>query len=53
MKINEFESQIERLKNVYSEKSYPMERTKAIWNEVRTLDLVDFEQVSGAAGGDD
>lgn len=45
MKINEFESQIERLKNVYSEKSYPMERTKAIWNEVRMLDLVDFEQV--------
>ena len=28
MKINEFESQIERLKNVYSEKSYP-------WNALK------------------
>ncbi len=35
MNAYEFQTQIDRLKNVYGEKAYPEERVKIFWTEVR------------------
>ena len=45
MNISEFKSQIDRLKSVYGERSYPEEREEIIWREMRYLLAFEFERI--------
>lgn len=46
MTYREFAEQLERLQNTFSDRAFPDERVKLIWDSVKNLDARDFKKIA-------